>query len=95
LEHWTKGLIAAVCVIVLAGTYFIWNKYNQTQERVERRERIERARKELFGFAEAEVNETKKVRDFCRDQKARADAGATDITLERILERCRDFEYIK
>jgi hypothetical protein len=49
---------------MLAATYFILERYNEAQERVERRKGIERARKELFGFAEAEVHETKKVRDF-------------------------------
>lgn len=91
---WTKGLIATACVIALGGAYFFWTEYTETRERSERKDRIERARKELFGFAEAEAHETEKVRDFCRNVKARTDGGATDIKLERILERCRDFEYV-
>lgn len=88
---WKKGSIAAIGVIVLVGAFFLWRE----RERVERAERIERARTELFDFAQAKAHETDKVRVVCLEVKARWVAGEADITLERILERCRDFEYVK
>jgi Flp pilus assembly protein TadB len=87
-----KGLVAAIGVIVLVGAFFLWR---EQRERVERAERIERARTELFDFAQAEAHETDKARQVCLDVKARWAAGESDSTLERILERCRDFEYVK
>lgn len=92
---WKKGLVAAVLAVVLVGAFGFAREYYQYWERVERAERIERARKELFDYAQAEPQETDKVRGICLDVKARWDAGETDTTLERILERCRDFEYVK
>jgi len=93
--NWRNGLIAAGSLIVIAGIYFLWTKYSRTQERLERIERIERARKELFGFANADDHETEKVRDFCQKVKA----GTTDVpagsSLQRVLKRCRDFEYLQ
>jgi NADH:ubiquinone oxidoreductase subunit F (NADH-binding) len=91
LVGWRRGMIVAGCAIVLAATYFIWTEYS---ERVNRLERIERARKELFGLAEAGAHETEKVRVFCRNVKAGTVAVPADASLPRVLKRCRDFEYL-
>ncbi len=90
MVNWKLSIVVVSSVMLIGGFYFLWSQW----EPLERIERIERARKELFGVANADEHETEKVRDLCQKLKAGTKDVPADISLQRILKRCRDFEYI-
>ncbi|WP_374841228.1 hypothetical protein [Mycoplana ramosa] len=88
-----KVLIATACsVVIIGGGYYASTEYRSYQQGKEVADRIDRARKELFGFAEAAEGETDKVRDFCRTYNKALDPSrrGSDVAVRN----CRALGYL-
>lgn len=96
MDSWLKGLIAAACVVVIAGGgYYAWGEYQIRSAQAERSAGIERARAEIFKFADAKPHEIDKARDYCRvlNQVNTNNPEKSDVR-ETILRNCRYFGYL-
>jgi hypothetical protein len=92
-----RALIAVTCVAVLTVVgYYFWGEYRLAQHREADRERIERARSELFGLAEAERGDVERVRGFCRSVDSLLDDPVLRDNREfwrGIIRNCRGLGY--
>lgn len=91
---WLKALIAAACVVIVAGgAYFAWSEYQQGLGETERNRTSELARAELFEWAGAKPHEFGKVRAYCADIASRLSPGDTASLTRRLVRNCSALGY--
>ncbi|UWU19632.1 MULTISPECIES: hypothetical protein [unclassified Rhizobium] len=91
-----KGLIAATCIVIIAGgAYFGWNAFEKNQATNRTAASTEEARKELFDLASANDNEPERVRTYCSLINDELGKRITDNDYSRnILRNCRALGYL-
>lgn len=95
MDAWLKALVAAACIAILAGVgYYFYSEARLAAEKTARTERIEGARRELFGLAKAKAHEVDKVRDFCGFLVSPKFTGDKDVFYRQVVVNCRNLGYL-
>jgi len=86
-----KALVAVTCIAVLAAVgFFFWGEYSEHRANSVERANKDAALQEMFSIANAEPNDTEKVRRMC--QNIDKLPTQNDLT-QRVAQNCRFFGY--
>lgn len=94
-----KTLIAGACLTIMAaGLYLALGEFGQYRQRAQFAAAQERARHELFSFADAQESEIDKVRYACKAWAGALEAGNYSAEFksdfEGLVRNCRYFNYL-
>lgn len=90
MDNYLKTLIAAACLVVIAGGgYYGWSEYQKASARSAAVQANDRVRAELFEWAGAKPGEITKVMTYCNDMASSLKPGDDAPLTRRLVRNCR------